>query len=253
MYQRCIRTALKENCVGHLIRSSGKRDRVVPRLRSTSTMTSYLAMSVDVRADDHVLVDGDVWATYDRAHSGKGPIYVEMGHRDSGVFGRLCPGPRIAQGSVQIPLWMVERLGVEWDGEERWIGLAAAELPEAGAVVLRPATHATIQAMDDPVKVLTEALGSWSCLSMGAQLPLPCGAFDVVEVRSWEGYPVPAAAILNTDLAVDFQPAPDYVEPAPPAPIPEEPMSLSGILPAVAPVTKGFVPFSGKGRRLCDP
>jgi hypothetical protein len=219
------------------------------RVPALSKMTNYLSMTTDMRSDDHVLVEGDLWTTYDRAHEDKGPIYVELGFPESGVFGRLCPGPGVASGACRIPLWMAERLGLE----SEWIGVTARPLPEAGSVLLRPLTHATIQEMDDPVKALTAALGSWSCLCMGAQLPLPCGAFDVVEVRSWEGYPVPAAAILNTDLAVEFQPAPDYVEPAPPVrpptPIPEEPMSLSGLLPAVP---KGFIPFSGKGRRLCD-
>lgn len=216
-------------------------------------MTSYLMLTVEVRSDDHVMVAGDVWGTFDRVHEGKGPIYVEVGEPDSGVFGRLCPGTDLQEGTCRIPMWMVERLGIDWDGEEQWVGVTARPLPEAGAVVLRPVQHATIQAMADPVEVLTDALGSWSALCMGAQLPLPCGAFDVVEIRSWEGFPVPAAAILNTDLAVEFQAAPDYVEPTPPAraptPIPEEPVSLSGLLPAS---TKGFVPFSGKGRRLCD-
>jgi hypothetical protein len=107
--------------------------------------------------------------------------------------------------------------------------------------------------------MLTDALSgsggnlSWSCLSTGAELPLACGTFDVMEIRSLEDFPVSAATILDCDVNLEFVPALDAPASASapasanaePEPEPEPPAP-----PVKAEETKGFVPFSGVGRRL---
>lgn len=236
-------------------------------------MTTYLNLTVyepeaELHRSDQVLVPAAVWETFDRDHTGHGPIFVEVGDADSGVLGRLrpaTPADTLAADACRIPQWMWKRIGAPVGADDDcWIALSARPLPTAGTITLRARREATLTGAADPVAMLTAALSgsagglSWSCLSAGAELPLACGDFDVMEILSVEGFPVPAASILDCDVNLELVPALDHVPTPPPSPPPAPPpldMNTMLPLPPAAPMRgapKGYVPFSGVGRRLCD-
>ena len=215
-------------------------------------MTSYLILTVyelgsDMNQSDQITVPADLWTTLDRDHEGDQPIFVELG---GGVVGRLrpaIPSEGLSNDSCRVPHWMWMRLGCPaGSDDECWVPLTPCDLPTAGTLVLRARREADVTGSVDPVAMLTDALSgsggnlSWSCLSTGAELPLACGTFDVMEIRSLDNVPVSAATILDCDVNLEFVPALD----APPEPEPEP------APPVKAEETKGFVPFSGVGRRL---
>jgi len=203
---------------------------------------------------DQITVPADLWTTLDRDHDSSGPIFVEVGGVGSGVVGRLRPAfpSEVLDGdSCRLPQWMWMRIGAPAGSDDDcWIELTRVLLPIAESVSLRPRTEVSITGVADPVAMLTEALSgvsglSWACLSVGAELPLSCGVFDIIELRSTEGT-VPYACILNCDVNLELVPALDHSPPrppSPPSPFQEEPEPTD---------KKGFVPFSGVGRRLCD-
>jgi hypothetical protein len=242
-------------------------------------MTVYLAMTLydpdsDLQRSDQITVPAEVWEQFDREHEGSGPIFVELG--GSGLIGRLrpaIPADALTHDACRIPEWMRVRLGLPEFGEE-WIALDACQLPAAGTIVLRARKEGTLTGSADPVAMLTAALSgsggpSWACLCAGSELPLACGVFDVMEVRSVEDFPVPSACILDTDVNLELVPALDHVPPPPPvapapvpAPVPAAPVPAPVAAPVAAPapvqrripgMPRGFVPFSGQGRRLGGP
>jgi hypothetical protein len=180
------------------------------------------------------------------------PVFVEVG--ESGVVGRLHPGSLDAD-SCRIPRWMVERIGLDVGS---WTLLTVTPLATAASVTLRAREEATLTEIAEPIETLSAALShSWACLSVGSELPLPIGTFDIMEIRGVDGSAVPSGSILNTDVVLELIPALDHVDtPAvspigvvesPPAPAPPaaetKPRSGSVV---------GFVPFSGKGYTLKD-
>lgn len=236
-------------------------------------MTTYLNLTVyepdsELHRSDQVLVPSTVWEAFDRDHEGHGPIFVEVGDADSGGVGRLRPAvptDGLAADACRVPEWMWMRLGAPaGHDDDCWIGLTARMLPTAGTITLRARREATVTGSEDPVAMLTAALSgsegglSWSCLCAGSELPLSCGDFDVMEILSIEGFPVPAATILDCDVNLELAPALDHVPTPPPSPPPAAaPLDFATMmpLPPAAPLRgapKGFVPFSGVGRRLCD-
>jgi hypothetical protein len=242
-------------------------------------MMTYLTVSVwepnaENNCSDRVLVSATVWESFDREHTGNGPIFVEVGPVGSGVVGRICPAvpaDGLPEDSCRMPHWMWMRIGAPVGSDEDcWIAINSCALPVAGTLTLRPRTRATLLELPDPVETLSACLSgqhgpSWACLSEGAELPLHCGIFDIMEIRSVEGIPVPAATILDTDVNLELMPALDEPPPVvrPPTPIPAAPEALvttggsesthssRGISGRGG--SAGFVPFSGTGRRLCDP
>lgn len=239
-------------------------------------MTTYLNLTVyepnsELHRSDQVLVPAAVWESFDRDHEGHGPVFVEVGDADSGIVGRLrpaVPADGLPADACRLPQWMWKRIGPIGIGEDEcWVALTARELPQAGTITLRARQEATLTGAADPVAMLTAALSgsagglSWSCLSAGSELPLACGDFDVMEILSIEGFPVVAASILDCDVNLELVPALDHVPPPPadvtdrvPTPTPVEPelLDMNTMLPPVRGALKGFVPFSGMGRRLCD-
>jgi hypothetical protein len=237
-------------------------------------MSAYLNLTVfdpssELHASDQILVPAAVWESFDRVHEGHGPFFVEVGDADSGIMGRLrpaVPADGLPADACRLPEWMWMRLGAPTGSDDDcWIGLTSRGLPMAGSVTLRARREATLTGSADPVAMLTEALSgsgggpSWSCLCAGAALPLACGEFDIMEITSVEGFPVPAACILDCDVNLELVPALDHVPPRPPTPTPPEPelldMNTMMTLPPPAPPgrgSKGYVPFGGTGRRLCD-
>lgn len=236
-------------------------------------MTLYLAMTLYdadsvLQRSDQIMVPSDVWERLDRDHDGSGPIFVEIG--GTGLVGRLrpaIPADALTHDSCRIPEWMRVRLGLPEFGEE-WIGIDVCQIPAAGTIVLRARTEATLTGAADPVAMLTAALSgsaaggelSWACLCAGSELPLACGIFDVMEVRSIEDFPVPAACVLDVDVNLELVPALDHVPPAvalPPAVVLPPVAAPAVVLPPVpAPrrhttgMPRGFIPFSGSGQRL---
>lgn len=222
-------------------------------------MTSYLILTVyepdsEMNRSDQITVPADLWTTLDRDHEGGQPIFVELGE---GVVGRLrpaIPSEGLSNDSCRVPHWMWLRLGCPaGSDDECWVPLTTCDLPTAGTLVLRARREADVTGSVDPVAMLTDALSgsggnlSWSCLSTGAELPLACGTFDVMEIRSLDDFPVSAATILDCDVNLEFVPALDSPAPANPEP---EPEPLSATHATRVTESKGFVPFSGVGRRL---
>jgi len=195
---------------------------------------------------DQIEVPVALWSSL--AEKGN-PVFVEVG--ESGVVGRLHPGSLEAD-SCRVPRWMLERLGIEVGS---WILLTVRPLVTATSITLRAREEATLMEMVEPIECLTAILSEgWACLSVGSELPLPIGTFDIMEIRDVDGVAVPAASILNTDVVLELIPALDHVES--PIGVVESPAAPAA--PA-APASKtrsgsvvGFVPFSGKGYTLKD-
>lgn len=231
----------------------------------------------ELNRSDQITVPAAVWEQFDRQHHGGWPMFVELGFAGSGVVGRLrpaVPADRLVGDACRVPRWMWQHLGSPKGGDEEcWTMLTPQTLLQADTIVLRAREEATVTGSADPVAMLTAALTgsgggpSWACLSVGAELPLACGTFDIMDIQTVEGVPLNAACILDCDVNLEFMKALDHVDTPPPpvaavqqaTPIPAEPTSFAGILPPslVARTTphagpRGFVPFSGVGRRLCD-
>jgi hypothetical protein len=175
---------------------------------------------------DQVTVPVPIWEELYGGHEGgERPVFVQLNASEDGPFARLRPavGVGLSADSCQMPEWMWLLLGAPGPGSDTWVSLTVSELPDAGSVKLRPRRAATLTTLSEPLVHLTEELTggvsgqSWACLSAGAELPLVCGAFDVLEITSIEGYPVPAACILNLDVDLELEPALDARPATPPA------------------------------------
>jgi hypothetical protein len=109
--------------------------------------------------------------------------------------------------------------------DDCWCSLTVVPyLAQADTIVLRPRVAATLTESADPVAMLTAALTgaqgglSWATLTVGAELPLSCGVFDVMEIRSLEGLSVPVASILDCDVNLELVAALDACETPPASP-----------------------------------
>jgi len=204
----------------------------------------------ELNMSDQITIPAELWTTLDQEHSSGTPIFVVL---DSGAVGRLrpaVPADHLSGDSCRLPEWMHRMLIPQERDDDTWVSLGVCELPTAGTVVLRARQEATLTGSADPVAMLTAALSgsdglSWACLTTGSELPLACGVFDVMEIRSVEDFVVPAACILDCDVNLEIVRALDRQ----PTPVPEpEPE------PEPEPTQVGkFVPFSGVGRRLGGP
>ncbi len=225
-------------------------------------MTHYLQLTVyepnmSLARSDQITVPGPLWEQLDAERSGAGPIYVSVGE-EGGILGRIIPAissDALLADTCRIPEWMWMRLGAP-EGDA-WLALSVIPAPPVvDRLVLRAQKEAALLALGDPVAVLTECLSgshggpSWSCLTEGMELPLECGSFDVVGLYDEDGDRLQHGSILDTDVKLEFVPALDHVEPAPAprtaTPIPQIPLPYK----PVSGVPRGFIPFSGAGRRL---
>jgi len=222
-------------------------------------MSSYLIATVydedsEMNMSDQITVPADLWTALDKDREDpERPIFVVVGETE--MVGRLrpaVPSEGLSGDACRLPDWMWRLI---CSSGEQWIGLTVCELPMAGTIVLRARQEASLTQMEDPVAILTAALSgatgpSWATLTTGAELPLSCGIFDVMEVQSVEGFPVPAACILDCDVNLEIVRALDRPPtPPPPPPPPSNPIPS---IPPPQETKKGFIPFSGVGRRLCD-
>ena len=191
----------------------------------------------EMHCSDQITVHSRVWEELHRDHSGGSrPLFVSMAElgAEAGVVGRLVPSAGAASVALDtciIPDWMWMALGAP---EEMWVSLTPTDIPDAGSIRLKPHDARILEALDNPLEVLSAALSgssggpSWACLCAGAELPLAFGTFYVVSIESVEGYPVPAACILNLDVNLELDEADEPVRRMP-TPIPEEPMVLTPI------------------------
>lgn len=226
------------------------------------TISTY-AEGSPLHQSDQVTVSSRVWRTFYDDHDGSArPLFFQIGFSDTVC--RLRPEASLRDTQCRVPEWAWLALGCP-DGSEE-LPIIPRELPDAGTITLRARREATLTGSEDPVAMLTAALSgsggdpSWAVLSTGAELPLACGVFDIMEIQSIEGYPVPAACILDVDVNLELVPALDAPrhQPRPPTPRPAEPEPFEEGLDSMIPlpsVTRsgGFVPFSGVGRRLGGP
>ena len=256
----------------------------------TYLLATRYADGSELNLSDQITIPGSLWEALTSGSgsgSGSGPIFVEVGE-ESGVVGRIVPGSiGLGVNTCQLPEWMWRRLGLDPTDDETYIGLTVTPLSVAGTVTLRARSESSLVDLGDAaLETLSAALSgaygpSWACLSVGSELPLALGIFDVIEIQSTEGEPLMMATILNTDVILDLLPALDHVDTptpyTPPKPeVPpvaeapsqqqqplqqqsqlqplQQPSSLlpQGLRPRSGSVV-GFVPFSGRGYRLGDP
>jgi hypothetical protein len=217
-------------------------------------MSTYLQVILydadsEFHRSDQVTVPAVFWQECMKDHAGDRPVFIQVG--EEGVAARIRPGAETE--TCQMPEWLWIRIGAP-----EWTSLQIAEVPDAGRITLRARKEASLTGVPDAIGVLAAALSgsegepSWAVLTVGSELPLACGVFDIMDIQSCENFPVASACILNMDLDLELVPALDHVEPAPepaPAPAPSPPTNSA----SVSRFPKKFEPFSGVGRRLGDP
>ena len=205
-------------------------------------MSCYLMQTAydersELNMSDQITVPAAIWEQFEQYRYSDQPIFVSVGS----AVGRLRPATvddNLAGDSCRLPEWMYRSLDFA-----EWVELMFCDLPTAGLITLRARHEAVLTGSANPVAMLTSALSgesgapSWACLSVGSELPLVCGVFDIMGIQSIDGRDVPAACILNCDVKLDIMEALDHVR-DPEPPVPE------------SPVPGRFVPFSGVGRRL---
>lgn len=235
-------------------------------------MTHYLNVSVydagsPLYHGDQVLVPHTIWREFDDDHEGTGPMFVEVGEAGSGAIARLRPAT-VADGltadECRMPEWLWLRVGAPIPGEG-WVPMRYVSLPMVAAITLRARREADLLALDDPVTTLSEQISAaWACVTAHAELVLPCGVFDIMELRDADGAEITAGCVLNTDVNLDLVPALDHKprQPRHPTPIPSPPSNMVNIdgvtfrehtpTPNSTPVlgSQRFIPFSGTGYRL---
>lgn len=211
---------------------------------------------------DQITVPVAVWEELHEGHTGgERPLFVQLNPAENGPYARVCPaaGTALTTESCQIPLWMWVILGAPAPST-CWVEIQPASLQNAGSITLRPRRAATLAAMDEPLIQLAEELTggggathSWACLYVGAELPLPCGDFDVLAIMNASGYPIPGACILNMDIDLELVPALNEQETSTPTPPPSPPhilMPEAMSFPGMESGDSGAKRFPGVGHRL---
>lgn len=243
----------------------------------TYLLVNVYATGSELNLSDQITIPLAVWEMMTLSVSSSGPCFVEV--EDSGVFGRIVPGSAetVSGDACLVPRWMIDRLGID---EERWVSLAVTKLPMAGVVTLRAREEATLTEAEDPVTMLSEVLSSsYACLSVGSALPLVCGTFDIIEIEGTDGISRSGACILDTDVIMELIPALDHADTPTPSSSaatepekeekPEAAVITTDMFPRLTQQSQqsqqsqnrfqrrksvvGFTPFSGVGRRTCDP
>jgi hypothetical protein len=217
-------------------------------------MSTYLQVILydaesEFHRSDQVTVPAAFWQECMKGHEGGRPVFVQLG--EEGVA-RIRPGAEAE--TCQVPEWLWVRIGAP-----EWTSVQVVDIPDAGRITLRARKEATLTGVPDAVGMLAAALSgsggpSWAVLTVGSELPLACGVFDIMGLQSCEDFPVASACILNMDLDLELVPALDHVEPVPaPAPAPTPAPAPPQNSASVSRFAKKFEPFAGIGRRLGDP
>ena len=220
-------------------------------------MSTYLQVILydagsEFHRSDQVAVPAAFWQECMKDQGGDRPVFVQVG--EEGVA-RIRPGAEAE--TCQMPEWLWIRIGAP-----EWTSVQTIEVPDAGRITLRARKEASLTGVPDAIGLLSASLSgadgspSWAVLTVGSELPLACGVFDIMALQSCEDFPVPSACILNMDLDLELVPALDHVEePAPVPPTVPEPQPQNSAAPprSVSRFAKKFEPFAGVGRRLGDP
>jgi hypothetical protein len=213
-----------------------------------------------LQLSDQVSLPIGVWEELMDSHPDENPILIEVGET---VLGRIYPDNDLEADTMRLPSWMWSHLGEPTP--DMWIPIRMKRASRVGKVVLRARQETTVTGVEEPIQMLTNALTgslanpSWACLTMGAELPLACGVFDVIDLKDTSQNPIPYGCILDCDVNLEFIRALD-AEPEPPVVVPSAPpaMEENDTFPLFPPSiitpnplsTKKFVPFTGKGHRL---
>lgn len=181
---------------------------------------------------DQITVSPDIWSEiYETSATLRNNVPIFFSVNDGELVGRIRPDNALrGTDSMQIPLWMWMRLGAP--DPDYWITChVLPTIPPITTVTLRARVEASLTSVEDPVGMLTTALSgqggnpSWACLNVGAELPLACGTFDVMDLLDTNGATVSYGSILDRDVHLELLPALDHVsEPAPPPPTPAFPI-----------------------------
>jgi hypothetical protein len=170
-------------------------------------------------------------------------------------------------GDVDIvfaPEWVLQRLGIS-DGDDIMMEHIIEPLPKASLVRIQPITSETVEG---PMFIegLTEALNQLGIVQEGLLSAIVDPSMPDLHQFMVEGLNPAKVCLADGELEVDLLSAVDYVAPSPPVvaplapspepqarsqtPIPKTDFSNLLSTPAMMPTPSGFVPFSGRGRRL---
>jgi len=142
----------------------------------------------DQNMSDQIQVPLELWEQL--ATSNDTPTFMRI---NGSAVGRIVPAE--IRG-CRIPSWMWSLVGEPTE----FVELEVVTLPIATSISLKPRDRETTSLED-----MTAALSSWSCLSVGAELPLISGTYDIISIQA-AGTEVSAACILDCDVNLDLIP-----------------------------------------------
>ena len=164
---------------------------------------------------------------------------------------------------VFVPEWVLARLGIS-DGDDIMMEHIVEPLPKATLVRIQPITSETVEG---PMFIegLTEALNQLGIVQEGLLSAIVDPSMPDLHQFMVEGLSPAKVCLADGELEVDLVSAVDYVADTPVAPLAPSPepqarpstpipnTDFASLLttPALTPASNtGFVPFSGRGRRL---
>jgi len=167
------------------------------------------------------------------------------------------------ENNVFVPDWVFDRLNIE-PGDEVIMDAILEALPSGETVTIRPLTGSTVEG---PMFLegLTEALNQLGVVQEGLLYAVVDPSTQVVHEFMIESLTPLSVCLADGELRVNLERAMDRPPTPTPSPVPEpvapliapliEPVNFDSFLPCdAAPIIpsaqKGFVAFSGAGRRL---
>ena len=139
----------------------------------------------ELNMTDQIQVPLSIWEKY--GTSTETPTFMRV---NGTAVGRIVPAE--IYNSCRIPSWLWSLCGEPTD----FVELERVTLPIATSITLKPRNPDEPVALEDMTAALS---ASWACLSVGAELRLICGTYDVISIHAAEGE-VPAACILDCDV-----------------------------------------------------
>ncbi|KAG8897530.1 ubiquitin fusion degradation protein, partial [Tulasnella sp. 403] len=125
------------------------------------------------------------------------------------------------EGCVNLPYWMMKTLRLN-EGDP--IRITGARLPKGKFIKIQPQQLYFLE-ISDPKAVLEQALRNFTCLTAGDIIELGYNSmvldFLIMDIQP----PGAGISVVDTDIEVDFAAPKGYVEPARPAPAPQETMA----------------------------
>ena len=167
---------------------------------------------------DKIVLPASALETLSRMHV-RFPIMFEIAH-DSEILPKKSHCSVLeftaAEGSVYLPLWMIDNLGLDATGDSI-VELTTVSL-DKGTFVQFQAHETKFAMLANPRVVLEKALRNYSCLTVGDTIQIEFNKYvyklDVTEVKPSviRGTAPPAIDIIETDINVDFKEPRDYKE-----------------------------------------